>query len=454
MHRKIRDIITNTIVLIVFLISLGPSVGLASPKIEPQRVVLNNGITLLVVETHTLPMVNISVAVKTGAIYDPPGKGGVANLTATLLDEGTKTRTSRQIAEEIDFIGGRLSTSGGTDYSSASLVVLKKDINTGLNLLSDILLNPAFPEDEVERKKKETLAGIMSDKDDPGSIASKAFYKAVFAGHPYGAPAEGDEESVVKISREDIVSFYERYYKPNNAIMVVVGDVDLKEATSLIETYFRPWKKGEIQFPDIPPVEKLKKRDSILIDKNITQANILLGHTGLSRDNPDFYAVHVMNYILGGGGFSSRLTKEIRDNKGLAYSVHSRFDINKYPGAFVVEVQTKNESAREAIDGILSELKRIRKERVSDEELKEAQDYLTGSFPLKLDTNAKIGSYLVFIEYYNLGLDYLDQYARYIETVTKDDIIRVAQKYIDAENFAIVAVAKQEKAGLMEKEQP
>lgn len=453
MYRKIKETITVTIFLVSFLIFLGPSAGLASNRIAPKRVVLSNGITLLVVETHALPMVNISVAIKTGSIYDPPGKAGVSNLTSSLLDEGTKTRTSKQIAEEIDFIGGRLSTSGGMDYSSASLVVLKKDIKTGMDLLSDILRNPVFPEEEVERKKKEILASIIADKDDPGAVASKAFYKAVFTGHPYGVPVEGDEESVGKISREDIINFYRKYYRPNNTIIAVVGDVDLKEAGTIIETYFKSWERGEVRPPDIPPVEKLKKKESILIDKNITQANIVLGHTGISRDNPDFYAVHVMNYILGGGGFSSRLTKEIRENKGLAYSVYSRFDVNRYPGAFTVEVQTKNDTARVAIDGILSELKRIREEQVSDEEIKEAKDYLTGSFPLRLDTNAKIAGYLVFIEYYNLGLDYFNEYLKNIEAVTKDDIIRVAGKYIDIENYALVAVASQDKAGLREQGQ-
>ncbi|MBI5755937.1 MAG: insulinase family protein [Nitrospirae bacterium] len=395
-------------------------------------------------------MVNISVAIKAGAIYDPPEKGGVANLTAILLDEGTKKRTSKQIAEEMDFIGGRLSTSGGDDYSSVSLAVLKKDIKTGLDLLSDILLNPSFPEEEVNRKKKETIASIISDKDEPGIVASKAFYKAVFKGHPYGKPVEGEEESVGNITRDDIVSFFQRYYKPNNTIMAVVGDLELKEAVSLIETYFNSWEKSKVKPHDIPPVSRVTKKDSLLIDRNITQANIVLGHTGISRDNPDFYAVSVMNYILGGAGLTSRLSKEIREDKGLAYSVYSSFDVNKYPGAFAVGVQTKNKSARIAIEEILSELKRIREEPVSDDELKDAKAYLTGSFPLKLDTSAKIAGYLIFIEFHNLGLDYFEEYPKKISGVTEDDIIRVAKKYIDPENYVLVAVAKQEEAGLKE----
>ncbi|MEK6583661.1 MAG: pitrilysin family protein, partial [Nitrospirota bacterium] len=429
---------------------LWASICLASPKIEPKRVVLKNGITLLFVETHALPMVNISVAIKAGAIYDPPEKGGVASLTSALLDEGTKNRSSKQIAEEIDFIGGKLSTSGGEDYSSASLVVLKKDLKTGMDLLSDILLNPAFPEEELERKKKETIASIISEKDDPGAVVSKAFYKAVFPGHPYGIPVEGEEESVGRITRDDIVSFYQQYYKPNNAIVAVVGDLGYKEAVALIEEYFRQWGKSRITLPDVPAVTKVTKKGSILIDRNITQANIVLGHTGISRDNPDYYAVSVMNYILGGGGFQSRLTKEIRDKKGLAYSVYSRFDVNKYPGAFAVEVQTKNESAVIAIEGIKAELKKIRDEKVSDEELKDAKSYITGSFPLKFDTNAKISNFLVQIEFYNLGLDYLNEYVKKIEGITKDDIMRVAKKYIDTEIYIMVAVGNQGKTGLKE----
>ena len=432
------------------IIILWASTCLASPKIEPQRVVLKNGITLLFVETHALPMVNISVAIKAGAIYDPHEKGGVAGLTSALLDEGTKNRSSKQIAEEIDFIGGKLSTSGGEDYSSASLVVLKKDLKTGMDLLSDILLNPAFPEEELERKKKETIASIISEKDDPGAVVSKAFYKAVFPGHPYGIPVEGEEESVGRITRDDIVRFYQQYYKPNNAIVAVVGDLGYKEAVALIEEYFRQWGKSKITLPDVPAVTKVTKKGSILIDRNITQANIVLGHTGISRDNPDYYAVSVMNYILGGGGFQSRLIKEIRDKKGLAYSVYSRFDVNKYPGAFSVEIQTKNESALEALEGIKAELNKIRDEKVSDEELKDAKSYITGSFPLKFDTNAKISNFLVQIEFYNLGLDYLNEYVKKIERITKDDIMRVARKYIDTENYIMVAVGNQEKTGLKE----
>ena len=365
-----------------------------------------------------------------------------------MLDEGTKNRSSKQIAEEIDFIGGRLSASGGEDFSSVSLVVLKKDLATGMELLTDILLNPVFPEEELERKKKETIAAIISAKDDPGVVASKAFYEAVFQGHPYGIPVEGDEESVNRITRDDIVNFYQQYYKPNNTIIAVTGDIEYKDAVSLIETSFKRWEKSKLKLPDVPSVNKVMARDSILIDRNITQSNIVLGHTGISRDNPDYYAVTVMNYILGGGGFESRMVKEIRDKKGLAYSVYSRFDVNKYPGAFSVEVQTKNETAMEAIEGIKTELKKIREEQVQDEELRNAKAYLTGSFPLRLDTNAKISNFLVLVEFYNLGLDYINEYVKKIDAVTKDDVFRVAAKYIDTENYITVIVGKQEKTGL------
>src|SRR3989304_4048079 len=401
------------------IILLWASTCLASPKIEPKRVVLKNGITMLFVETHALPMVNISVAIKAGAIYDPSEKGGVASLTAALLDEGTKNRSSIQIAEEIDFIGGRLSASGGEDFSSASLVVLKKDLATGLDMLSDILLNPMFPEEELERKKKETLAAIMSEKEDPGAVASKTFYKAVFQRHPYGIPVEGDEESVSRITRDDIEKFYQQYYKPNNTIIAVTGDLKYKEAVSLIETSFKQWKKSKLKLPDVPSVNKIAKMDSIHIDRNITQSNIVLGHTGISRDNPDYYAVTLMNYILGGGSFESRMTKEIRDKKGLAYSVYSSFDVNKYPGAFSVVVQTKNETSTEAIEGIKEELKKIREEQVKDAELKDAQASMSGNFPLRLICIAKGSSFSVRVEFYNLGLDYINEYAKKINGVTK-----------------------------------
>lgn len=418
--------------------------------IKPKRVVTENGIILLILERHSLPIVNINMIIKAGSIYESDEKAGLSSLASSLLDEGTKSRSSTQISEEIDFVGGSLSTFAGDDSSGASLRVLKKDLPLGLTLLSDILINPTFPEAEIERKKADMIGGLISEKDEPGVIAGKAFNEIIFGTHPYHRATNGREETIPGITRDDIVAYYERFYRPNNIIMAIVGDITEPEALDMVNMYFGKWERKEIDFPVIPKAPALEKRAVKLIDKDLTQANIILGHIGIERINPDYYNLVVMNYILGGGGFSSRMMKNIRDNQGLVYGIHSNFDASLYPGSFAVSLQTKNETANRAIEGVLKEIKRIREVPVSDQELEEAKSYLIGSFPLRIDTNNKIASILTSIEYYGLGLDYFDRYPKLIGSVTKGDITRVAKKYLDPERFAMVVVAKQGEAKISE----
>lgn len=418
--------------------------------IKPKRVVTENGIILLILERHSLPIVNVNMVIKAGSIYESDEKAGLSSLMSSLLDEGTKTRTSTQISQEIDFVGGSLSAFGGDDSSGASLRILKKDLPLGLELLSDIVINPTFPEAEIERKKAEMIGGLLSEKDDPGTVAGKAFNEMIFGAHPYHRATNGTEESIPGITRDDIVAYYERFYRANNTIMSIVGDITEQEAIEAVSRYFGKWEKKEISPPLIPNAPLLEKRVVKLIDKDLTQANIIIGHIGIERKNPDYYNLVVMNYILGGGGFSSRLMKDVRDNQGLVYGIHSNFDASLYPGSFAVSLQTKNETANRAIEAVLKEIKRIREEPVSDQEIDEAKSYLIGSFPLRIDTNAKIAGILTSIEYFGLGLDYFDRYPKLIGSVTKADITRVAKKYLDPERFAMVVVAKQTEAKVKE----
>ena len=413
-----------------------------------EREVLPNGLVLMHSEKKTLPVVNIVIAIKAGSVLEPPEKAGLANLTADLLNEGTITRSSRDISDKIEFVGGSLSTSGGLDYITVTLSVLKKDLELGFDLLSDIILNPAFSQEEVMRREKITKGNIMQMKDEPGVVASKAFQKAVYGEHPYGRPDEGTEETIDNITRQDIVDFHRSYYLPDNAIMAVVGDVNKKELDSLMDKYFKNWQMKEVKTRTLPELKNMDAPKVIRINKNITQANVMLGHLGISRNNPDYYAVSVMNYILGGGGFASRLMENIRENKGLSYDVHSYFSGNKYAGSFQAVLQTKNQTANEAIAEILKEMKRMRTEPVTDKELADAKSYMTGSFPLRLDSNSKIAGLLTAIEFYGLGLDYVDKYKKIINAVSKDDILRVAKKYLDPENYVLVVVGDLEKMSL------
>jgi zinc protease len=446
--RNAKEIVRLFIVLITAIMVV--AVPLAAEAAGPlgRRIVLKNGMVLLLAEKHEIPMVTVSMAIKAGNVVEPVEKPGLASLTAALLTQGTSRRSANQISREIDFIGGSLSVSGGDDYASAGLRVLKKDLKTGLDLLADVLMHPAFDQKELDRKVKETLASIQSQKDEPEVIAGEAFTKAVFGAHPYGRTNDDVAAYLPKLTRQDVVDFYSRWYGPNDVIIAVVGDVSEKEIVSLLDEQFKGWKNAERAGTDRgkPPVigsVVVKK-----IDKKITQANIAMGHVGISRENPDFYAVMIMNYILGGGGFSSRLMDNIRDNRGLAYDVHSSFSAQKEPGPFRVWVQTKNESANQAIDEIFKELKRIRTEAVTDKELADAKAYLTGSFPLRMDTSAKIAGMMTSIEIYNLGLDYPRKYPEIINAVTKDDILRVAKKYLDPEKIVIVVLGDQDQIKL------
>ena len=229
--------------------------------------------------------------------------------------------------------------------------------------------------------------------------------------------------------------------------MAVVGDIDKRSLKKLLKKHFGSWEKRALPLPEPVMAEQIKGMKVELIDKKISQANVQLGHIGIRRENPDFYATYVMNYILGGGGFVSRLMTEIRDNRGLVYSVYSYFNPLKDPGPFKIGLQTKNESAREAIDESLSQMKNMAKNGVTEEELRSAKDYLIGSFPLRFTTNAKIASYLSYMEIYNLGLDYLDKFPKIIEALTVNDINRAAKKYLHPENYLLVVVGDKEEIG-------
>lgn len=416
--------------------------------LDVKREILENGLTLLVVERHNLPIVKITVGVNAGSLREPRDRAGLANLTAELLTSGTGKRTASEISEEIEFVGASLDASGGDDYVTVSLSVLKKDLNLGFDLLSDVIMNPIFPEDELNKKKERIKGTLRAQEDDPGFVAEREFKKAVFGIHPYGRLVTGTPETIDTIKRDDIINFHSACYAPANAIMSVVGDLTPEEVKTLLNKYFSAWHAEEIKVLSLPDIEEINRRKTITIDKDLTQANIILGHIGINRGNPDYYKVSVMNYILGAGGFASRLMQNIRDEKGLVYDIHSFFAADKYGGSFQVGLQTKNESANTAIEEILKEIKRIRELPVTDAELSDAKSFLIGSFPMRIETSSRIANFLVAVEYYGLGMDYIDKYPEYINSVIKDDVLRVAKKYLDPENFTLVVVADQEKAGL------
>jgi len=412
----------------------------------PVKFTTPNGMTVVVLEQHFLPIVELHALIKAGSSQDPPEKAGVANLVASLLDEGTTSRSSKQLAEQIDFVGGSLGAQASEDFTTASARILRKDIDLGFTLLADILQRPGFPKPEFERVRSQILSEIASDNDDPGHVAMKAFNQLVFQNHPYRWPVHGTEETLNKITLADIQSFYAKEYLPNQVILTIVGDVTIEQATSLVQIHFGSWKKGPAPPRPARKPSNIDKKAVQFIDKDLTQSTIVLGHAGISRTNPDFYAVTVMNHVLGAGGFSSRLMDSIRDKQGLAYGITSHYDARAMPGSFWVNLQTRTETTNQAITSVLAEIKAIREAPVTDQELAEAKSFLMGSFPLRLDSTTKLAQVLGQVEFFGLGFDYFSQYPKWIDRVTKDDVQRVAKQYLNPQLYALVVVGNITKA--------
>ncbi len=441
--RKLRPIL----IFVFFLLGLGLWEGTLLAMSLVQRMVLPNKLVLLLSEEHSLPFVTFQLLVDAGSRKDPAGKEGLANLVARGILLGTSKRGVTAINEEIDFMGASLDTSAGRDYTTVNIRVLKKDLDKGLDLFVETLTQPTFPEGEVRREVENTLAAIQAAEAQPEEVAEKAFLKNLFLTSPYGHPVEGAKDSLARVTREAIVQFYRSYYHPNNSLLTVVGDITMPELKAKLLPRVAKWPMGKL--PEVPfKAAFAQGPKTVKIDRSITQANIILGYAGVSRENPDFYALRVMNYILGGGGFSSRLVEEIRNKRGLAYSVASFFAPRKYPGSFQIVLQTKNASAREAISLSLKEMERMRKELVSEKELEGAKKYLIGSFPLLLDTQGKLVNFLAQVEYYGLGLDYPEKYPNLIRAVTREEVLRVAKTYLHPESYILVVVADLKEAGI------
>ncbi len=424
-------------ILLVWLQVLGTGLAAAPPPLG-EREELPNGLVFLFSEQRSVPLVAVNLLVKAGALRDPRGKEGLAHVTALLLTQGSKKRSATQMAQEIDFLGAKLSAGAEEDYAMVGLTVLAKDVSQGLELMADAVLHPTFPPEELKRKVQQLLASFESDEDEPMVMARRAFDLRLYGQHPYAFPPKGTPQGLKAIQRQEVVDFHRRLYLPNNAILSVVGDISREEARVLVMRYFGGWNPGKIPELQLPPLPPLTRPETQVIDKKITQANILWGHLGITRQNPDFYAFQVMNYILGGGGFASRLMDTIRETRGLAYSVSSTFEPGLEPGPFYISLETKTENAAEAVELILKEVERLRTEPVSDAELADAKSYLIGSFPRRLDATGKRAALMAYVEFYGLGLDYPRRYAEIIRGITAADVQRVAQQYLHPERYLLV----------------
>lgn len=424
--------------MIALLVLVSAQPAWPIPPVE--RSVLPNGLTLIVCEEHSLPSVTMQYLVEAGSRRDPQGRGGLAFLTARSVLMGAPGLEITAVQEELDYLGAQLESSAVEDYAIFGLKVLKKDLERGFSLLMRQLTNPAFPAAEVERERQRTIAAIRSEEDEPLAVAEKEFQKNLFLDFGYAHPTEGTEESLRNITVKDIRDFYGKLYHPNNSILVIVGDITAAEVKSLLVPSLSAAKRGEIPGEDFR--RGFAPGRTINIERNTSQASIVLGKGGVSRENPDYYALTVMNYILGGGGFGSRLFDEIRVKRGYAYSVDSAFIPAKKEGSFQVFLQTQNSTAKEAVGISLKEIERIRREPVADRELQKAKSYLVGSFPMRIDTQGKLARFLTQVEYFRLGLDYPDRYPSIINAISAQDVLRVARIYLDEGGYLLVVVGK------------
>lgn len=447
---------------LVRLLCLLLLVGLLAPPVcgalEVKRYTAPSGLTIQQVERHHLPIVAVNVLFRASPWNETAEKAGLANLTGTMLTEGTASRTALEISGAIEYVGASLGVSTGRDFTTVSLSVLKKDVDRAFDVLSDVLLRPAFPDEELRRKKQLLTGALRQREEDPSFVAEDRFIREVFGSEPYGRQVEGSISSIEGLTRADLLEFYGRHYGPEKAVLTVVGDLTPAELDALLRKHFASWlearRENSSSSPGAPRAAAEKSSHPptgaarpgpkmVVVNRDITQANIVLGNAGLSRESPDYYAASIMNYILGGGGFASRLMLVVRDEMGLAYSIHSAFSANKEPGQFSVEVQTKNESASSVVGEILKQMRRIQQEPVSDQELADAKAFLKGSFPRRLETTRKIADFLSAVRFFNLGDDYVEKYPGYIDAVTKDDISRVALKYLRPDDYRLVIVGNE-----------
>ena len=405
---------------------------------------LDNGLRVVAVPHHEQPAVSLRLLVAAGAAHDPIDKPGVATLMASVLDQGTKTRSAQEIAIAIDNLGGALGVGAGTDLSFVNAVSLKEDFGFALDLVADVARNPAFAPEEIERQRQQALSGLQVTYEDPEYIAGIVFDRLVYGFHPYGRPSAGTPASVRAITRDDLVAFHGRFFAPNNAILAIVGDVTPEEAFAGAARALGDWPRRELALPEFgdppPPARRV-----VVVDRpGAVQTEIRVGHLGVARKNRDYTALDLAVNILGGEG-ANRLHRVLRSERGLTYGAAAEFDTLQQSGDFVAETNTRSETTGEALRLIVDEYWRLRRERVNRAELEGAQAYLAGSFPLTIETPSAIALQVLNHMFYGLDLADLEDFPERVNAVTPADVQRVAEAYLKPDRLAIVLVGDADK---------
>src|SRR5580658_7085703 len=426
-----------------FVCLICPAAPAQSLRLPPhEKFVLKNGLTVLLMEKRGVPLINVFALVKTGAAADPAGQEGLASVTAALLRKGTKTRTAQQFSADFDYIGGSFGADAGADFTTISAEFLTKDLARGLELFSDAVLHPTFPQAESDKVLAQSLDSVKAAKDEPQSVLGLYFGGYLYGAHPYGRPSDGDELSLKRIQRDAIVKFYEANYAPSNTILGIAGEFNPAEMRKTLEETFGAWPARTVAPTSVSVVPPAKGIRLLLIDKpDATQTYFAIGNVGTAMNDPDRVAIRVVNTIFG-GRFTSELNEALRVESGYTYGARSFFDSRKAPGPFEITSFTKNETTTPAIDLALQVLEKLHKNGVTEEQLKSAKSYIKGQFPPTIETSGQLVRRIVVNEYYGLGDDEVNQLEVRVDAVTPEMARQIIQKHFPMDNLVFVLIGK------------
>jgi len=412
------------------------------PQARLHRATLPNGVGVLVLENHALPRLEVGVVTRRGAASESLAEAGVAGLTLDVMKRGAGGRDALALARAVEELGASLSASAGWDSASVAMGGLSEDADALFAILADVVLRPRFDPKEVARARAEQLAAFEQEKDEPHAVASRVLSRVLYPDHRYGLSPDGVPATVAKLDAGALRAWHARLFTPAQSIVFVVGDIDADAALAHVRAHFADWKAGEgLAIGPPPPAETPTARRVVLVDRpDQQQATLVLATEGIERRDPERIAADLMNDILGGGGFLSRLMSKVRAQEGLVYGVGSGFSLRWYPGPFVVSTSTRVPEAGRVVDLLLGELDGMRTDPPSDAELRQSKSFAAGHFVLGLETSGAIAASLVDLDVYGLPPDSLDTYRTRLNAVTRGDLAAVAKRLLHPERMAIVAV--------------
>jgi zinc protease len=406
---------------------------------EHLETTLSNGLGLVVVEDKRLPLISFRLAFRSGDANDPEPQPGLSDMMSSLLTEGTTTRTSRQIAEEVERFGATLAVGSSSDFTTVAASSLSIYADEILDLIADVALHPSFPQNEVDLARENTKQLLIQQRAQPTFLASERLSKVMFGKHPYSRLSP-TPEMLDALTREDLVKYRQSSYIPNHAVFMVVGDVDRDSMLARIEQLFGGWKPGALPDLNLPALPERQARSVYVVDRpGSAQSNIVIANKGITRTSPDYFPMLLMHTILGANA-SSRLFMNLREEKGYTYGAYSNLDARRLAGTFRATAEVRTPVTGASMHEFFYELGRIRDEAVSAEELKNAKSYLAGVFPIRIETQDGLIDQLVSVRMYDLPSDYLETYREQVNAVTAEDIQRVAQAYVTPDRAAIVIV--------------